>query len=158
MRFGRSKKKFFFIEMKVTSTLTVHVLRAHADIWVGVERADRQSGEDEILSRSCKIAKVQWTFSPEDEVNQSEVLTSRPGSAELQLTCNEAPRPRAPNSINCVSAPTVFALIYLHNPTVPGGSEQTPEIALAWRRPMFWGRELCVAHQCQSCLTGWDFM
>lgn len=57
---------------------------------------------------------------------------SRPSSAELQLTSNEALRPKAPNSINCVSAPAVFALIYLHNPTVPGCLEQTPEIILTW--------------------------
>lgn len=76
------------------------------------------------------------------------VLMSRPSSAELQLTSNEAPRPKAPNSINCVSAPAVLALIYLHKPTVPGRLDQTPEIVLTWWRPMFWGWELCVAHYC----------
>lgn len=94
------------------------------------------------------MSKLQLTCLPEDKPDQSEVLMSRPSSAELQLTSNEALRPKAPNSINCVSAPAVFALIYLHDPTVPGWLDQTPEIVLTRGRPMFWGWELCVAHYC----------
>lgn len=94
------------------------------------------------------MSKLQLTCFPEDKPDQSEVLMSRPSSAELQLTSNEALRPKAPNSITCVIAPAVFALIYLHNPTVPGWLDQTPEIVLTRGRPMFWGWELCVAHYC----------
>lgn len=84
------------------------------------------------FSSILQMRKLQLTCSPEDDPDRSEVLVSRASSAELQLTSNEAPPPKAPNSINCVSAPAVFALIYLHNPTVPGLLDQTPEIVLTW--------------------------